>query len=223
MIGMEKAAFPIPAPWKMPTNSRKNAAFVSSASPRPRSGLFSPRPLAGSFAAFPAPPRPANFLRANARDMLNIVTHEPAEPNIPRIRSKRIPRRPVREHPAFGIGKIVDLSTKKSSRRFPEAWPKNIAAGLRPPPAGIRSYRDFFAIAATRFCRAIVFWGSIFKACCSIAMPPVDLSVCARIPPTLAMAFELCPSSSSRHFDIPSMPDRVAPGHKMLLPNSCAR
>ena len=69
----------------------------------------------------------SQFLAQMPRDMLNIVTHEPAEANVfiePEPAEFQIGQQ-VR-HPAFGIGRIVEISPKRAAVDFPRFGRKTL-------------------------------------------------------------------------------------------------
>jgi DNA helicase-2/ATP-dependent DNA helicase PcrA len=68
----------------------------------------------------------SQFLAQMPRDMLNIVTHEPAEPQFHESDQSEFHVGQSVKHPAFGIGKIVDLSTKKAVVDFPRLGRKTL-------------------------------------------------------------------------------------------------
>ncbi len=68
----------------------------------------------------------SQFLAQMPRDLLNIVTHEPAEPVYIELDQSEFQIGQQVRHPAFGVGRIVEISPKRAAVDFPRFGRKTL-------------------------------------------------------------------------------------------------
>ena len=201
IIGLEEGCLPHARARRTPISSRKSAASASSASPAPSSASFFPRPPAARFAACPAhrhQPIPGPDAQRNAAPRHPRPGPRPA-PNP--IHGEFQIGQAVR-HPAFGVGKIVDMS-KAGTNTQPSL---NSAAPAEKPSlleyARLRAGLTTTAIASSSppadSAWAIVLFGIESSALPATSRSPGRSARLCKDPPMLAIASGLAGRSPGR-------------------------